>query len=97
MQRKLFKSQSKNRGRPYGGGLWAYATNINYGGYTLWRAGYAAVAGRLGWGGLVGAFVGSDFMKRAIPSMDRYCEERYGREWVRIRERTPYRLIPGVC
>jgi len=97
IQRKIFKADKKNAGKPYGGGLWAYATNINYGGYTLWRAGYACVAGRLSWGGLVGAFVGSDFLNRAVPSMDRYCHAKYGRDWERIRDRTKWKLIPGLC
>jgi hypothetical protein len=76
VQRKIFKSKPENKGKPMKGGLWDLATNINYGGYTLWRAGYACFAGRLGWGGLVGMFVGTDFVRRAIPSMDKYCTEK---------------------
>ena len=73
VQRKIFKSKPENRGKPYGGGLWSLATNINYGGYTLWRAGYALASGGPVWGLLTGAWFFYDFAKRAIPSMDDYC------------------------
>ncbi|OQE18764.1 hypothetical protein PENSTE_c017G04944 [Penicillium steckii] len=33
-QRKWFKQDPENRGKPYGGGLFSLATNINYGAYT---------------------------------------------------------------
>jgi protein-S-isoprenylcysteine O-methyltransferase Ste14 len=45
IQRKRFKSDPKNKGKAYTGGLWSFARHINYGGYTLWRAGYAMVGG----------------------------------------------------
>ncbi|KAL8740400.1 MAG: hypothetical protein Q9190_006900, partial [Brigantiaea leucoxantha] len=75
-QRKSFKKNPKNKGKPYGGGLWSLATNINYGGYTLWRAGYATAAAGPIWGGLAGVFFIYDFMTRAIPSLDQYCTEK---------------------
>ena len=80
VQRKVFKSRPGNKGKPFGGGLFRKATNINYGGYTLWRAGYACYAGKLGWGGLTGMLVGTDFVRRAIPSMDKYCEDKVSAE-----------------
>ena len=44
VDRKRFKDKPENKGKPYGGGLWSWATNINYGGFTLWRTGYAVSA-----------------------------------------------------
>jgi len=85
VQRKVWKGRPENKGKPFGGGLFRKATNINYGGYTLWRAGYACYAGKLGWGGLTGMLIGTDFVRRAIPSMDRYCEEKVSAE---LRDRT---------
>ncbi|MCJ1455121.1 hypothetical protein MMC28_005475 [Mycoblastus sanguinarius] len=96
VQRKSFKNKPENKGKPYGGGLWSWATNINYGGYTLWRAGYAVAAGGLPWGAVVGAFQFHDFVSRGIPVLDRYCTERYGEAWVDIKKRVPYRLIPFI-
>jgi steroid 5-alpha reductase family enzyme len=43
-QRMLFKADAKNKGKPYFGGLFAYAVHINYFGYTLWRIGFAFIS-----------------------------------------------------
>lgn len=75
-QRKAFKSKSENKGKPYAGGLFSLATNINYGGYTLWRAGYAMFCAGWTWGLGFGAFVGWDFCTRAIPILDIYCTRK---------------------
>ncbi|KAI4212699.1 MAG: hypothetical protein LQ351_004590 [Letrouitia transgressa] len=75
-QRKWFKDDPKNEGKPYGGGLWSLATHINYGAYTLWKAGYATAAAGPFWGGFVGAFFFYDFTSRAIPELDEYCTEK---------------------
>lgn len=75
-QRKWFKSKPENKGKPYGGGLWSLATHINYGGYTLWRAGYAMAAAGPVWGLITGGIFFYDFTQRAIPVLDRYCTDR---------------------
>ncbi len=76
VDRKRFKDKPENKGKPYGGGLWSWATNVNYGGYTLWRAGYAVSAAGLPWGLVVGGWFFYDFTSRAIPSLDKYCTEK---------------------
>ena len=76
VDRKRFKDRPENKGKPYGGGLWSWATNINYGGYTLSRAGYAISAAGLPWGLFIGALSSYEFITRAIPEMDRYCTEK---------------------
>ena len=76
IQRKVFKSKPENKGKPYGGGLWSLATNINYGGYTLMRSGYCVTAAGWGWGLAIGAFFFYDFTSRAIPVLDKYCTEK---------------------
>lgn len=96
VQRKSFKSRPENKGRPYSGGLFSLARHINYTGYTLWRTGYALVCGGWVWAAMVGLFNASDFANRAIPSLDAYCEKRYGVLWDDVREKVPYKLIPGV-
>ena len=78
LQRKVFKDKAANKGKPYGGGLWSLATNINYGGYTLWRAGYAMAAAGPVWGLAIGAFFFYDFTSRAIPVLDNYCTDKVG-------------------
>ncbi|CAF9915678.1 MAG: hypothetical protein ALECFALPRED_010300 [Alectoria fallacina] len=96
VDRQRFKRKPENKGKPYGGGLWSWATNINYGGYTLWRAGYAVSAAGYFWGAAVGAFFFYDFASRAIPSLDRYCTEKYGEQWTDIKKRVPYKLLPFI-
>ncbi len=76
IQRMVFKSKAENKGKPYGGGLWSLATNINYGRYTLWRSGYAVTAAGWGWGLAIGALFFYDFTSRAIPTLDEYCTEK---------------------
>ena len=76
IQRKRFKSDPANKGKPFAGGLFSVALNINYGGYTLWRAGYAMVAAGWIWGGFIGVFFFYDFYARALPILDKYCIER---------------------
>ncbi len=47
LQRKWFKDRPENKGKICGVGLWRFARHINYGGYILWRTGFALAAG--GW------------------------------------------------
>jgi len=76
VQRKAFKAKSVNTGKPYSGGLFSLARNINYGGYTLMRTGYALVCGGWVWGAIMGGMVAGDFAFRAIPWLEEYCENR---------------------
>ena len=94
LQRKWFKDDPKNQGKPYGGGLFGWARSINYGGYTLWRGGYALAAGGPAWGLLAGSMLAYDFATRAIPVMDDYCSKRYGAAWQEVKKKVPYRLLP---
>ncbi|KAH7396271.1 hypothetical protein BKA66DRAFT_409606 [Pyrenochaeta sp. MPI-SDFR-AT-0127] len=96
IQRKQFKSDSNNKGKAYTGGLWQFARHINYGGYTLWRAGYAMAGGGFALGALVGAFFFADFATRGVPILNEYCSKRYGAAWEKFKQDTPYRLIPFV-
>ncbi|CAO2647399.1 Nn.00g083210.m01.CDS01 [Neocucurbitaria sp. VM-36] len=96
IQRKRFKSDRRNKGKAYTGGLWKFARHINYGGYTLWRTGYAIAGGGYVLGAVVGAFFFADFATRAVPILNEYCEKRYGAAWEKFKQDTPYRLIPYV-
>jgi protein-S-isoprenylcysteine O-methyltransferase Ste14 len=75
-QRAAFKRKPENKGKPYTGGLWKFARHINYGGYTLWRAGYATAAGGWIWGAMMFAWQFYDFSQRAVPVLNDYCEKR---------------------
>jgi hypothetical protein len=75
-QRKAFKQNPKNKGKPYGGGLFSRATNINYGAYTIWRAAYALTCGGFVWGATTFAFFFWDFATRGVPVLDEYMCQR---------------------
>lgn len=96
IQRKSFKSHPSNKNNPYSGGLFSLARHINYGGYTLWRAGYSAICGGWIWAATMAAWLAGDFCGRAIPSLDAYCEKRYGDSWEEVRRKVPYRLLPWI-
>ncbi|SMY24582.1 unnamed protein product [Zymoseptoria tritici ST99CH_1A5] len=85
VQRKAFKQDPANKGKPFYGGLFGLARNINYGGYTLWRAGYSLICGGIAPAVVVASWLAGDFCMRAIPSMDAYCEKRYGEQWQHTR------------
>jgi protein-S-isoprenylcysteine O-methyltransferase Ste14 len=96
VQRKRFKSDPRNKGKAYTGGLWQYARHINYGGYIVWRAGYAVAGGGYALGAVVGAFFFADFAMRGVPALNEYCEKRYGEAWEKFKTQTKWRLIPLV-
>ena len=96
IQRRRFKDDERNKGKPYAGGLFSLARNINYTGFTLWKAGYAMVAAGPSFGLLNAATQFYDFSQRAIPILDAYCAQRYGAEWEGIKKKVPKVLIPGI-
>ena len=75
-QRRAFKNDPKNAGKPFSGGLFGLARHINYGAYTLWRGAYALASGGWMWGIFVAGFVAKDFMDRGVPVLDEYCTKR---------------------
>ncbi len=96
MQRQNFKSDPKNQGKPYTGGLFRFARHINYGGYLVYRTGYALVAGGLPLAIFFGGFGTFDMITRAVPVLNEYCEKRYGAVWEKFKQTTPYRLFPYI-
>ncbi|KAG5731419.1 hypothetical protein E4T56_gene4413, partial [Termitomyces sp. T112] len=57
---------------------------------------YALAAGGWIWGGLITVFFVRDFVTRAIPCLDKYCQERYAEPWSEYKRTVPYKLIPGL-
>ncbi|GAB7351105.1 hypothetical protein MBLNU459_g1570t1 [Dothideomycetes sp. NU459] len=95
-QRKHFKDDPANKGKVYEGGLFSLARHINYGGYVLWRGGFALAAGGWAWGAVVSSFFVWNFATNAIPELSLYCEKRYGEQWAHYKQQTPYKLFPGI-
>lgn len=95
-QRKAFKDDRRNEGKPYSGGLFGYARSINYFGYTMWRTGMALASGGWVWGVFTTAFFSYNFISTSIPELDGYCSKRYGVQWEELKKKVPYAFIPGV-
>lgn len=96
VQRRNFKDDTKNAGKPFTSGLFSLARHINYGGYTTWRTGYALASGGWIWATFVGSFFSYDFLTRGIPVLDEYCTTRYSATWAEYKKKVTYVLIPGV-
>ncbi|KAJ5742481.1 uncharacterized protein N7511_011500 [Penicillium nucicola] len=96
LQRQKFKKDPANKGKPYGGGLFSLATNINYGAYTLWRGTFALTSGGWAWDLFTFSFFFYDFATRGVPVLNQYCTDRYGNSWTDIKSRVFYRLFPWV-
>ncbi|KIX99192.1 uncharacterized protein Z520_04768 [Fonsecaea multimorphosa CBS 102226] len=96
VQRHYFKSDPKNQGKIYTGGLFSIARHVSYTGYSMWRAGYALAAGGPLWGVAIGGWFLWDFGARAVPVLDEYMTKKYGEQWVQVKREVPYALIPGI-
>ncbi|KEY71348.1 hypothetical protein S7711_08544 [Stachybotrys chartarum IBT 7711] len=95
-QRKAFKDDPANKGKVMRTGLWSLARHINYGGYVLWRGGYALAAWGLPGLVLMAGFQAHDFATRGVPVLDEYCSKRYGEQWASFKRDVKWVLIPGV-
>jgi protein-S-isoprenylcysteine O-methyltransferase Ste14 len=96
VQRKRFKDKPENQGKICKSGLYSVVRNVSYLGYTLWRTGYAFASGGSVFGTAVASFFIYDFATRAIPVMDSYMTQKYGKQWTRTKQEVPYALIPGI-
>jgi protein-S-isoprenylcysteine O-methyltransferase Ste14 len=95
-QRKAFKNRPENAGKVMKGGLWTLARHINYGGYAIWRGGYALASWSWFGGLVIGLWMVVSFLTASVPSLDAYCSKRYGQQWVQFKEEVPWVLLPGI-
>lgn len=95
-QRKWFKDKPENAGKICTEGLWSWARHINYGGYTLWRAGYALASGSWIAGLAVGAVQALHFVRIGMGNLDYYMSNHYGQQWARYKQKVQWSLIPGI-
>ncbi len=84
IQRRAFKRDLRNAGKPFSGGLFGLARNINYGGHVLWKMGNAMAAGGWVWGFLVGGGHLHDFVTRGVPVLDGYCATKVCTSFLRL-------------
>jgi hypothetical protein len=53
LQRKAFKDKPANKGKVFMEGFFGMARHINFGGYLLWRTGFAIFGGGFLWGAVI--------------------------------------------
>lgn len=76
LQRKAFKDNTQNTGKPFTGGLFSYARHVNYGGFAICKAGFALACCGWLWCGLTLLWLILEFRRRVIPGIDSHCNER---------------------
>ncbi|KAJ4471979.1 hypothetical protein J3R30DRAFT_3709385 [Lentinula aciculospora] len=96
IQRLKFKKDPRNKGRVYAGGFFGFARHVNYGGYVLWRTGFALAAAGWTWGAVIGGFHIYNFLNDGIPELDDYCSKRYNEQWAQYKRAVPYKLFPFI-
>ena len=94
IQRHAWKQISSNRGKVYTRGLFAYAVNINYFGYTVWRLGLLLLS-RAYPMLLIIAYVVYDFLYTAGPALAAHNRVKYGPAYDAYAART-HRFVPFV-
>ncbi|KAJ3185995.1 hypothetical protein HDU85_000909 [Gaertneriomyces sp. JEL0708] len=93
LQRKYFKKDKKNRGKVNNTGLFRWARHINYGGYVIWRFGYALCTGSVYamWNPAMHLW---DFTARGIPALDAYMSHKHKDEWAEYKRTTTWKMLP---
>ncbi|TPX31201.1 hypothetical protein SmJEL517_g05422 [Synchytrium microbalum] len=94
-QRNAFKKNPANKGKIYTDGLFGLARHINYGGYVIWRGGYALGSGSA-FALVQPVFQLYDFYSRAVPELDQHMSAKYDDQWKTYKKKTPFVLIPAV-
>jgi len=92
-QRKSFKRQPKNKGKPFTGGLNRIVQHPNYLGYTLWRTGILLTTGSLPATAIGFLFNTGTFLGASIPELQAHNIKKYGEEYKLYAKRTP-KLFP---
>ncbi|KAI3604351.1 erg4 erg24 ergosterol biosynthesis-like protein [Moniliophthora roreri] len=95
-QRRVFKQDVRNAGKPFMGGFFGLVRHPNYGGYTIWRTGFALACAGWIWGVVVFVLFVLQFNMGSIPELDAYCSKRYGKMWVEYKRKVSYKLLPGI-
>lgn len=94
LQRWRWKKQPSSKGHCYTGGLFRYATHINYFGDSILFIGWAILSASIfAWG--IPIFVTVGFVFFHIPALDAYLSKRYGAEFDDYARKTA-KLVPRI-
>lgn len=92
--RDRWKKDPENQGKVYTGGLFRYATHINYFGDIVWVCGFALLTRNI-WAAIVPLFLILMFVFLNIPQHDRYLRGKYGEAFAAYEKKTK-KLIPFI-
>lgn len=96
LQRIAFKAKKENQGKVCTTGFWAITRHINYTANVLFGFGYGlALGGPLYSIATAGMYL-SNFIFNAMPSIEKYCREKYGEQWEQYERKVQWQLIPGI-
>ncbi|KAK6338171.1 hypothetical protein TWF730_002246 [Orbilia blumenaviensis] len=96
IQRYRFKSDPKNQGKIYTGGLWGVVRNVNYACNIAFAFGYASAAGGVLYGMAYSGIYVMNFVFNAIPGIEQYMKGKYGGQWEAVENKVKWRLFPGI-
>ena len=96
LQRIAFKHDPKNKGKLCTTGFWGITRHINYTANVLYGFGYGLALGGPLYTPLTAGMYLANFITNAIPSIEDYCEQKYGEEWKGYEREVPWKLIPGI-
>jgi protein-S-isoprenylcysteine O-methyltransferase Ste14 len=90
--RHIWKSKPEHQGRLYTGGLFRYATHINYFGDEVLFTGYALITGS-SWAFVIPVVMVAGFLFVNMPMLDAYLQQKYGADFGEYSRRTK-KFIP---
>ena len=68
----------------------------NFLGFTFWRTAFACAAGGWAFGLFMAGSFGYLFWNTSVPALERYMAGKYGKDWERVKEKVPSKMVPGV-
>jgi steroid 5-alpha reductase family enzyme len=96
LQRAAFKRRPENKGKVCTTGFWGITRHINYTANVAFGFGYGLAAGGPLYACMTAGMYLSNFILNAMPSIEGYCRDKYGKEWEAYEREVPYQLIPGI-
>ncbi len=92
----LFRKDPENERKVYTGGVWRLVRHPNFLGFTIWRIAFATAAGGWAFGLFMGLNFGYLFWNTAVPILEGYMGNKYGKQWETVTEKVHYKMIPGI-
>ena len=96
LQRAAFKRRPENRGKVCKTGFWGITRHVNYTANLLYGFGYGLAAGGPVYAMATGGMYACNFVFNAMPGLEAYGREKYGKDWTRYEREVPWQLVPWI-